>query len=109
MNIFACTDKSNKEETHVSSKEIEEEKISLKDSLLNTIVEKRGWSDFCKLDEFGLDTILYKRQDSINNFVGLMILKEDGWYGEVRISNEKLEFSRKPCNYVVLLKKTAIE
>jgi len=91
MNIFACTDKSNKEETHVSSKEIEEEKISLKDSLLNTIVKERRWSGFCKLDEFGLDTILYKRHDSNNNFVGLLDLKE-GWNGEVCISSDKHKF-----------------
>lgn len=91
MNIFACTDKPSKEETHVSSKEKEEEKISLKDSLLNTIIKERRWSDFCKLDEFGIDTILYKRHDSNNNFVGLLDLKE-GWNGEICISSDKFGF-----------------
>lgn len=62
--------------------------VSQKDSLLNAFVKERKWQNFCKLDKIGLDTILYKRYDLNNNFVGLLDLKS-GWVGEALIPNIK--------------------
>lgn len=91
MGFFACVNRQDKETDSVNSKEITESHVSSKDSLVEAFVKEKEWANFCKLDEFGPDTILYKRHDLNNNFIGLLDLKK-WWVGETRISNSQLMF-----------------